>query len=255
VEVQPSTNSSLTVGDLEPSLDLLELLLSSDAIKDDVDLFIDKEPVASLFDFELGTFKPPPPPPTPPPPKARAPKRKIGRPPKDPASKGKAADKSKSTAKPDDLDASPGFRAPRTRRALASVAHESETVSEQSSSIEVPSNGHGVRLKRSSSVLPGRSQVPPMVDHVDNQRSFKMFNAGWIFPPDQKRGGRAPVERNESGKKSIGQSVAVFDCAMLLTLVVKIVGYPDYPSTVLLHPETKPYGQVWPSAKRGAKEK
>jgi hypothetical protein len=58
VEVQPSTNSSLTVSYLEPSLDLLELLLSSDAIQDNVDLLIDKEPVASLFDFKLATSNP-----------------------------------------------------------------------------------------------------------------------------------------------------------------------------------------------------
>ena len=57
-EVQPSTNSSLTVGNLEPSLDLLELLLSSDAIQGNVDLLIDKEPVASLFDLELAASNP-----------------------------------------------------------------------------------------------------------------------------------------------------------------------------------------------------
>jgi len=34
-----------------------------------------------------------------------------------------------------------------------------------------------------------------MVDKIDNQRSFQMFDAGWILPPNQRRGGRAPVER------------------------------------------------------------
>lgn len=49
--------------------------------------------------------------------------------------------------------------------------------------------------KRTPLILPGQSEVPPMVDDVDSQKSFKMFDAGWILPPDQKRHGRVPVER------------------------------------------------------------
>ncbi|KAH7918277.1 hypothetical protein BV22DRAFT_1123793 [Leucogyrophana mollusca] len=40
-----------------------------------------------------------------------------------------------------------------------------------------------------------------MVDDVDNQGSFKMFDAGWILPSGQRRGGRQPVERLPLPKK------------------------------------------------------
>lgn len=51
------------------------------------------------------------------------------------------------------------------------------------------------RWKRGPLILPGHSEVPPVVDKVDEYRSFKMFDAGWILPENQKRGGRAAVER------------------------------------------------------------
>jgi len=53
----------------------------------------------------------------------------------------------------------------------------------------------GGRWKRGPLILPGRSEVPPVVDKVDEYRSFKMFDAGWILPENQKRGGRMAVER------------------------------------------------------------
>ena len=53
----------------------------------------------------------------------------------------------------------------------------------------------GGRWKRGPLVLPGHAPVPPIVNAVDDYRSFKMFDAGWILPENQKRRGRATVER------------------------------------------------------------
>lgn len=38
--------------------------------------------------------------------------------------------------------------------------------------------------------------IPQVVENVDNQGSFKLFDVGWILPSGQKRGGRQPVERS-----------------------------------------------------------
>lgn len=53
----------------------------------------------------------------------------------------------------------------------------------------------GGRWKRGPLILPGHSEVPPVVEQVDDYRSFKMFDAGWILPGNQKRGGRAAAEK------------------------------------------------------------
>jgi hypothetical protein len=64
--------ANLSIGDLEPPLDILDLLASEDAVRSDLDLIVGKEPVVSLLNFELARFKPPPTPPPPPPPKLTA---------------------------------------------------------------------------------------------------------------------------------------------------------------------------------------
>ncbi|EGN97037.1 hypothetical protein SERLA73DRAFT_58213 [Serpula lacrymans var. lacrymans S7.3] len=173
-----------TIGDLEPPLPLLELVSSMDAIQDDINLILDHDPLTSLFDYELGRFKPPPPPP----PKLPPPRKGIKR-------------KAVSSARGRALDSSPGFRAPRTRRALAAAAaFEAEAhggVNPDTDDRQMDGTKQkGLKSRRVPFILPGQSDVPPMVDNVDNQRSFKMFDAGWILPPDQKRGGRVPVDRS-----------------------------------------------------------
>ncbi|PPQ65251.1 hypothetical protein CVT24_011406 [Panaeolus cyanescens] len=52
-------------GDLEPSLDILNLLTSSEIIKADLNIELDTDPISSLFNYELARIKPIPP--TPPP--------------------------------------------------------------------------------------------------------------------------------------------------------------------------------------------
>ena len=193
-----SANPPRSIGNLEPPLEILELLLSSDAIKDDTDLILDEDPIASLFNYEFGKFKPPRTPAPPEPPKPKGPTW----------SERKAAQAAKRLAKAAEitkaLDATPGFRVPRTRSAVAAAAAfemeahgQSESSGDQSSS-----NKKGGKWKRGPLLMPGQSEVPPMVDGVDKQRSFEMFDEGWILPPDQKRGGRVTIERSLSQKKS-----------------------------------------------------
>ncbi|KAG1735905.1 uncharacterized protein EDB91DRAFT_1143453 [Suillus paluster] len=194
----PSVLSQTSIGDLEPLIETLQLLTSTQDIQDDINLILDADPLSSLFSFELPHIKPPPPPPPAPSPPPPA-KPKV--------SKKKRLLKS---SEPGILDSSPGFRAPRTRRALAAAAAfeaeagfepESQSTAEyetgttpateadQSVSTEPP------KKRRRQSTMPGQAETPPMVTDVDSQGLFKMFDAGWILPSGQRRGGRQPMER------------------------------------------------------------
>ncbi|KAL5492640.1 hypothetical protein ACEPAI_4087 [Sanghuangporus weigelae] len=184
------------VGDLEPPLELLDLLLSKEAVDgSELPLVLDKEPLASLFAFELGKIKPPPPQPTPPPPKPKRDRKAE-------------AERRRQRF----LDSAPGFRAPiapRTRREHAHAEAFEAEARGTSSGAETgtsPIGGEGdeesastrsKRGKREKVVLPGQSEVPPVVDDVDMQKSFNMFDRGWILPPSTRRGGRAPVEKQD----------------------------------------------------------
>ncbi|THG96316.1 hypothetical protein EW026_g5492 [Hermanssonia centrifuga] len=189
--VDPIPSSRGPLGDLEPPLELLKLLVQKEAIQDDIDLIIDVQPIVSLFSYEFGKFKPPPPPPPPPKPKRDR----------------KAERERLRLARAAALDVS-AVRAPRTRHALAVVAafeaeaqdtHDTEQVTEDHTgdSTEAPTETKpkGKRWRRAPFTLPGQSEVPPVVENVDNQQSFKMFDGGWILPDDQRRGGRAPLGR------------------------------------------------------------
>ncbi|KAH9945753.1 PHD-zinc-finger like domain-containing protein [Amylocystis lapponica] len=196
--VHPSPLSA--VGDLEPPLQLLNLLISEDAIKDDVELILEKEPLLSLFSYEFPKFKPPPPPPVQKPKRNRKvdlERKRLER---------QAAYEARYQG---NFDSSPGFRAPRTRRAAAAAAVFESEVVEPSESAEsqpeagpsnipapVPSVRTSRKVKTKANAAGVASSPAPMVDAVDNQQSFKMFDQGWILPPDQKRGGRAAVERH-----------------------------------------------------------
>lgn len=195
----PIKDASEQVGDLEPPLSILHLLLDKDPVQDALDVILSSDPLTSLFSYELGKSKPPPP---------TKPKRDY------------RAERERRKRQAE-LDRSAGFRGqvPRTRRALAAQeAFEAEanaSVSESGEGGEQESNSgaldgaalneeermrqnrSGKRKRRPPMVLPGQGDVPPVVDDVDNQRSFKMFDEGWILPPNQRRGGRAPIEKHE----------------------------------------------------------
>lgn len=197
-------SSDLPVGDLEPPISILELLVSEDAIKEDIDLVLKQDPLVSLFNFELATLKPPPPPPPPPPPKAPKPKRdrKAEQERRKLAKEAEALKKAEAQALLASLDVSPGFRAPRTRNAIAAAAaFEAEANAETSLgySPEEHSQQEAAKQrnrgwKRGPTIMPGQTDIPPIVDEVDKRQSFKMFDAGWILPENSKRGNRGTVE-------------------------------------------------------------
>jgi hypothetical protein len=227
-DMDTSRDSKTPIGSLEPPLSILELLVSENAIADDIELILTGDPLASLFNFELAKLKPPPPPPPPPPPKPAKPKRGRDR----------QAEKERRIAREaatlEALDISPGFRAPRTRKGTAAAAaFEAEAHAEggkEATQATDPSEQHSHReaakqrsrsWKRGPLVLPGHSEVPPIVEEVDKRQSFKMFDAGWILPDNQKRGGRTAVERAPlpPPRKRIRTSALIaFNFASYLTL-------------------------------------
>jgi hypothetical protein len=167
-----------SIGDFEAPLEVLRLLVSQEQIQDAVNLLLETDPLTSLFDYELGRIKPPPPPP---PPKSKPGKKK--------------GTKVSKAAEPGALDVAPGFRAPRTRRAhAAAAAFEAEaTVGGVEEIQEVQEAGAGEATKKPAKLR--TTGQPELVEDVDSQGSFKMFDAGWILPKGQKRGGRQGVER------------------------------------------------------------
>lgn len=212
-----SSDPQFQVGSLEPSLGILELLLSEDAIMEDTEYILKQDPLTSLFNFELGKLKPPPPPPPPKPAKpkrdrkAEQERRKLAQ----EAKAAKLAELREAREIQAALDVSPGFRAPRTRKGLAAAAAfeaearaegevEGEGNGEEQNDMLDPAEQHSRKeaakqrnkvWKRGPLILPGRSEIPPIVNEVDNRQSFKMFDAGWILPENQKRGGRTAADR------------------------------------------------------------
>ncbi|KAF4611305.1 hypothetical protein D9613_007262 [Agrocybe pediades] len=231
-------------GDLEPPVDVLELFLSTEPVKSDLNMEVEDDPVAALFNYEFAKMKPiPVTPPTPPPAIAINPKGKKSKAKRDRKAEAERAKANKEARQLTDkatsvstehrndegaggegqgegqdkedalekernfqamLDASAGFRAPRTRNALAAaVAFEAEALGGEPSSAATsagPSHtdqiSEGSRHKKRGSVVPvTQPSTPRVVDHVDDRDTFLMFNAGWIYPPDQKRGGRTTSER------------------------------------------------------------
>ncbi|KZP17582.1 hypothetical protein FIBSPDRAFT_1046754 [Athelia psychrophila] len=190
------------IGSLEPSLTVLDLLIAEGVIDGDIDLIMKTDPLTSLFNYEFGEFKPPPPPTPPPPPKPKR-DRKADR-----ARAKQAKESAKESQAQLQLDTSPGFRAPRTRHGIAAAAafeaeaegggdveeHEHEFDSPEEHARREAAKQKPAR-KRSSAALPRYTDVPPIVDEVDNRQSFKMFNDGWILPENAKRGNRSAAER------------------------------------------------------------
>ena len=187
---QPNAN----IGDLEPPFSILELLLSEEAIQSDTALILGKDPLTSLLSNEFATWKPPP----------------LPSPPKVKPVRDRKAEKERRLERLRAMEQNaPTFRvadlAPRTRSARAAAAAfeaEANATPDSASTPEMEMEGDGSvparkRSRRPPLVLPGQADIPPVVDDVDNQRSFEMFDEGWILPSSQRRGGRAPIERHE----------------------------------------------------------
>ena len=194
------------LGDLEPPLEVLDLLDSSAAISTDLNLEIGDNPIISLFNFELAHVKPPPPSPAPPKSKKGGKRDRKAEYERAKAKKEAAvAAGEKPLERPLFTDNTHDFGLPRTRRAAAAVAaFEAEAqvlfspIDGEFSDIDSPSAERDERSrskKRLSITSIPQAASPQVVNDVDNRGSFHMFNAGWILPPDQRRGGRAPVDR------------------------------------------------------------
>ena len=206
------------IGDLEPPLDVLELLISSESFKEDLNMEVGNSPIVSLLNYELATWKPPPLEPEyiirsrkdkNKPKRDRKAEVERAKANKEVASVGAAIDvwdtedreeierrKEQERELQAALDISSGFRIPRTRSALAAAAafeaeaHGSSTLGDDNEASTDPNRTNKSR-KRASVAPVVQTSVPRVVNDVDNRGSFHMFNAGWILPPDQKRGGRA----------------------------------------------------------------
>ncbi|KAH7870384.1 uncharacterized protein C8R40DRAFT_1126424 [Lentinula edodes] len=226
MENTPISPSTSPIGNLEPPLELVELLLSLEAIRAESSLVLSVDPISSLINIELPVLKPPPPPQTRKAPNKgpKAPKLKRQRPDRSEEYKRYKAKKAEERAHRAEVEAAMAAAGLaderlviRTRRSRAAAAMASTVGASVESTLSM-SRGEGAEgevytamtgeeeglsnadLPYSSFAGPSRSRLPvetPSVpefrDHVDNQASFKLFNSGWILPSDQKRRTRAPT--------------------------------------------------------------
>lgn len=206
-----------TASDLEPPLEVLNLLVSKEAIQDDLRLILDKDPLQSLFSFEWGEGRPLPPPlqPVPLPKLKQSSKSKVVK-----VKRDRKAENEKRKRQKEEAAAAAAAAAaqqehvkgegteeaqvsvqidnavdgPRTRRAVAAAAETQDEMPPPGDVIlaatnPVPRRGPGLGKRRMSAA---HGEDPPMVDDVGSQESFKMFNEGWVLPAGQRRKGRPP---------------------------------------------------------------
>lgn len=184
----------LVLGDLEPPLETVRLLSSQSAIADQIDMELDTDPISALFSYELPRPKP----------SAAAEQPEVSPPAK--AKRDRRADRDRARLTRLVLDAAAGFRA-RTR---SSIAAENSPIlpSPADDAMDVDADEQvddgmepgvdrkkGKKPKRPPVLLPGQAEVPPVVDEVDNQKMFSMFDGGWILPEGHKRFGRTTLDR------------------------------------------------------------
>jgi len=235
----------LPIGDLEPPLDLLNLLLSRESIESDIDIIVDDSPLVYLFKYELAKGKPPPTPPPPPPPKPKRDRRAEYQ--------KKKLDKLEERVRQEKAleeilqvgGAVSGVRT-RTRGAVAAAAAATshvangfsapasseggleEEVPEEMPSMEADAHPSTIPpeeappaehedpasasvsaaaprrppYRKRQSIVPGSDNVPQVVDGVDSQQMFKMFDEGWVLRPGQKRrsSGKIPVQPVSAGR-------------------------------------------------------
>ncbi|KAF6753376.1 bromodomain and PHD finger-containing protein 3 [Ephemerocybe angulata] len=179
------------IGDLESPLDILELLISGDAIREGLNLEFDADPITSLLNTEAARYKPPPPPspiiPAPPPRSKKSSKKRDRRAEAERARARKAAARTASASQtPAEARPEEGME---MKVEAADVEGRMLDLREPRTRASPPK-----RRKQPSMSLPP-SVIPRVVDDVDNQGSFQYFNSGWILPPDHKRHGRAPVDK------------------------------------------------------------
>jgi hypothetical protein len=218
------------IGDLEPDFDSLELLVSSGAIRDDLNIDLDNSaPIASLFNYEFAKVKPPPPesPLSNRPQggstagssrfgvsgrrggkkgkqkrdrKAEIERARLNREAREAAARAAASVGSESLTEGEDEALQTEFIDRRKGKQKESEVQATLDVSAPALDVEgqATTETEGGQLvnksKKRGSVVPVAQPVVPMVvSTVDAKDSFCLFNAGWILPANQKRGGRAPL--------------------------------------------------------------
>lgn len=225
------------IGDLEPDLESLELLMSTKDIRDGLNIELDDStPIASLLSYEFATVKPPPldspvvermqdgsvieylegrmggrkgakkskpkrdr--------KAEAERARLNREAREAAVlvASEPTGEFQRTSREDGqletpreweiqaaLDAPAGLCTPQAKATSSEVDIERSLA-------DMEAGQTTGKPKKRPSVLPTMQPiVPRVVSAVDDRDSFNLFNAGWILPPDQKRGGRAPLTLQQS---------------------------------------------------------
>ncbi|KAH6915692.1 bromodomain and PHD finger-containing protein 3 [Coprinopsis sp. MPI-PUGE-AT-0042] len=185
-EGEPSSTKPI-IGDLEPPDDILDLLSSTAAIRDGLNIELgDEDPISSLFNLEIATYRAPPPPS----PVVKQSEQKSSS--KKKKKRDRKAEYEKSKAKKAEAEAEAARLASQTP-AVESAEGTSAAASSELPQTPVSPTAQEPKPKKRPSMsggpLPG---APRVVDDVDNRGSFQLFNAGWILPADHRRGGRAP---------------------------------------------------------------
>jgi NuA3 HAT complex component NTO1 len=188
--VQPSIS---TIGDLEPPLALLDLLVSPD-IADELNIVFHTDPLQFLLAYKLPEFKPPPMAPVHPTPSSRKAKRER---------KAQLA-KRLAEQQADSEIVMSGSPAPAPFPAMFAAAADTDPVATTTvamaiaiSGLEVKSEVEQVlgKRKRTKIATPHPGTDAEVLTDINPKASFKLFDKGWILDPGVRRGGRARMER------------------------------------------------------------
>ncbi|KAJ7582101.1 PHD-zinc-finger like domain-containing protein [Mycena floridula] len=178
------------LGDLEPPLEMVELLVSSKIIQPGTGLLINPDPISSIFNFELGIPRPK----TPPPPRAPKRHKKAEFPSYKPTGavrRGRGSKTGETTETEESMP--PEARVSRKRKRRGDMDVElSELDLEDRSAPPEPKRPR----KRRKAVLDAAElgeqleTLPRKTSTLDDKTTFSLFNTGWVLDPDKKRGGR-----------------------------------------------------------------
>ena len=195
------------IGDLEPPLAVLELLISSQTFKEDIYMEFGDNPIVSLFNYEFATWKPPP----------VEPDDVI------------QSRKDKTKPKRDRKAEVERAKANREAAAIGTGIDVREAEARGSSTVDddvgatTESNKTNKSRKRASVAPVGQTSLPRVVNDVDNLNLFKWFDSGWILPADQKRGGRSVVDRPPlpppRKRARVGKLMLFATCRLFVNLI------------------------------------
>ncbi|KAF5369076.1 hypothetical protein D9758_003051 [Tetrapyrgos nigripes] len=205
-------SSEPSVGELEPPLNILDLLTST-ILQDELPFILNADHITSLLQIEIPSAKPLPPtptPPPPPPPSAPKPKKaskklKPGRPDR---TEEYAKRNAKRRAERAERDAARAALAQSADPQAQALPHTDTTVPMAPMTNNIDPSDTWLSTASSIESLPSRPPVsssstsssgarrripdvlsshPQILDSIDPKESFTHFNSGWILPPDQKR--------------------------------------------------------------------